>query len=324
MKIQLITPAKKYSKNGNRTSALRWAKFLRNQGHWVDIETQYNGAACELLIALHAKHAANAVNLYRSFYPQGPLIVALGGTDVNTFLDTDREITLNCMEQADALVCLHSKICDRLPSHLHSKLHFIRQSAMPLASARKPSKRNFDICMVGHLRTEKDPLRAAMALRLLPESSRIRLFHLGKAHDKKWAQAASREQKENHRYNWLGEVPSWRVRREYIKTNLMVLTSTQEGGANVLSEAIAANVPIIASDIPGNTGLLGSDYPGLFKKCDEHHLANLLQQAESDPVFLKCLERACHMLRPKFLPDCESKKWNELVKSVISQVQVCH
>lgn len=321
MEINLITPAKKYSRNGNRTSAIRWAGFLRKNGHKVKINTKYDGSPCDLMIALHAWRAAPAINLYKSYYPSGPLVVALGGTDVNTFLKSEPETTLNSMEHADALVCLHNQISEKLPNHLLSKLHVIYQSAKPLSSPRKVSKRNFDICVIGNLRKEKDPMRAALAVRLLPKASRVRLFHLGKAYNDDWAQAAIKEQLQNFRYNWLGDVPGWRVRYELSKTYLMALTSTQEGGANVISEAIVAGVPIIASNIPGNTGLLGMDYPGLYPLGDEHALAEIFLQAENDQAFLMRLSKACNLLRPKFLPKSESDKWNNLITYVGSQAQ---
>jgi hypothetical protein len=43
-----------------------------------------------------------------------------------------------------------------------------------------------------------------------------------------------------------------------------------EGGANVVSEALVAGVPMIASEIPCNAGLLGKDYPGYYPAGDEH------------------------------------------------------
>ena len=316
MKISLITPAKKHSRNGNRTSAIRWAGFLRDFGHRVRIDTEYDGSRCDLMIALHAWRSAEAINRYTSLYPGNPLIVALGGTDVNTFLKTDPDVTLPSMEKADALVCLHDRIGEVLPDHLIRKLHVIHQSARPLQSPRKPAKQNFDICLIGHLREEKDPLRAALAVRLVPAQSRLRLIHLGKAHNENWAKAANKEQSSNPRYHWLGDVPAWRVRREYSKTRLMVLTSSQEGGANVISEAIVAGVPVIASDIPGNTGLLGQDYPGLYPLGDERALADKLMMAEDDSRVLKQLEKACQALRPRFLPKRESALWNGLVTGV--------
>lgn len=319
MKINLITPAKKHSKSGNRTSAERWASFLKAAGHQVDINTEYDGSPCDLMIALHAWRSAGAVSKYKMLFPNGPLIVALGGTDVNTFLESDPDVTLSTMEKADALVCLHDQITDALPPHLRPKLNVIYQSANPLKSPRKPVMQHFDICVIGHLRDEKDPLRTALAARLLPTTSKIRVIHLGKAHNATWAKAALKEQSENPRYHWRGEVTAGQVQREYAKTRLMVLSSNQEGGANVISEAIAAGVPVIASDIPGNTGLLGKDYPGLFTLGDEQALAKLLSKAETEPEYLAELEQKCAALRPRFLPEREAKSWLELIRKLTNR-----
>ena len=316
MKITLITPAKKHSKNGNRTSAVRWARFLGAQGHTTQISTEYDGAPCDLMIALHAWRSADAIDLYKQKNPNGPLIVALGGTDVNTFLKSAPAVTLPAMEKADALVCLHDQIHEALPKHLIKKLHVIAQSATPLTSPRKPSKRHFDICVIGHLRDEKDPLRTALAAGLLPETSKIRVIHLGKAHNDTWKNAAIKEQTANPRYHWKGEVTAGQVRREFAKTQLMVLSSNQEGGANVISEAITAGVPIIASNIPGNTGLLGKDYPGLYPVHDEQALSVLLNKVETDWDFLAQLQKACQNLRERFTPEQEAAAWNGLINTL--------
>ncbi len=66
-----------------------------------------------------------------------------------------------------------------------------------------------------------------------------------------------------------------------------------EGGANVVSEALIAGVPVIASRIPGNVGMLGEDYPGYYQVEDEHELAVLLNRAEQDPAFYEALHFFC-------------------------------
>ena len=316
MKISLITPAKKHSKNGNRTSAVRWAGFLRKGGHQVRIDMVYENEPTDLMIALHAWRSASSVARYRARYPNGPLIVVLGGTDVNTFLKSDPEVTENTMDEANALVCLHDLIADVLPPRFQNKLHVVKQSALPLPRPRQPSVRHFDVCVVGHLRDEKDPFRTALAARQLPETSRLRVIHLGKAHTPTWARQAAAEMKRNPRYLWKGEVPNWRVRREYLRTQLMVISSNQEGGANVVSEALVAGVPVIASDIPGNIGLLGQDYHGYYPVGDETALAVLLHRAETDPEFLKGLVQHGRQLQENFLPHQEAAGWHRVVKLV--------
>jgi|TARA_B110000259_G_scaffold67718_1_gene79716 putative glycosyltransferase (TIGR04348 family) len=313
VKINLVTPAKKNDRNGNRTSALRWAKLLQQLGHKVQVESEYNNEAVDLLIVLHAFRSAQSIERYKLLYPHGPLVVALGGTDINTYLKTDPEVTLKSIHLADTLVCLHDLIAHELPTEYLPKLHVIYQSAGALSQQKKPRIRTFDVCVIGNLRPEKDPFRTVIASQLLPIESRIRVVHLGKAINSKWQQEALKFAQNSPRYYWRGEVPKWQVRQELSRTRIMVISSNQEGGANVISEALMAGVPIIASKISGNVGLLGADYPGYFELGNEKALAKLLYRAETDPVFLSLLERSCVRLALKFTAEFESLAWQSLL-----------
>ena len=93
----------------------------------------------------------------------------------------------------------------------------------------------------------------------------------------------------------------------------MVISSKAEGGANVVSEAIVAGVPVIASDIDGNIGLLGRRYGGYFKMGDEIALRKVLLKAENDPEFLARLTRQVATLAPKFVPEQEQESWRKLI-----------
>ena len=316
MKIHLVTPAKENSRNGNRTSAVRWAGLLREIGHRVKIDTDYNGEPTDLVIALHAWRSAAAIRRYRETRPDGPLVVALGGTDVYTYLKTDPATTIASMQTADALVCLHDLIADELPLQFRQKLSVIRQSALPLPRPRNPSKRYFDICVIGHLREEKDPFRTALAARLLPPESKTRVLHYGKAQSPKWVEQAEAEMRINPRYRWKGEVSAGQIRQALIRANLMVISSVQEGGANVVSEALVANVPIIASEISGNIGLLGSDFAGYFRVGDEVSLAERIRQAEVEERFLESLEQQGRALASLFTPDQELAAWQKVLAAI--------
>ena len=169
------------------------------------------------------------------------------------------------MERASALVCLHDLVWRSIPQVFRNKLKVIYQSSDPLTAPRSPSKNRFELCVIGHLRDEKDSLRPALAARLLPQNSRIRIVHLGKAHNAEWEEKVKLEASVNTRFDWIGEVPRWSVRRQYQRSHAMIISSNMEGGANVLSEAIVCGLPVIASDIDGNIGLLGEDYEGYFR-----------------------------------------------------------
>src|SRR5690606_10448280 len=163
----------------------------------------------------------------------------------------------------------------------------------------------FDLCVIGHLREEKDPLRAALAARLLPPESRIHILQAGKAQHNSWARAARQEMANNSRYQWLGELPREQASQLMGQCRAMVISSTMEGGANVVSEACRAGLPVLASDIPGNRGLLGEDYPGYFPARDDRTLAELMNRAETDAEFLAELKKQVIKLAASFTPERE-------------------
>jgi putative glycosyltransferase (TIGR04348 family) len=316
MKIILITPAKKLSKSGNRTTALRWARILRALGYKVSIQRDWDGSAADMMVAIHAWRSAASIERFRQRFPSRPLLVILSGTDIYSYQHSHPQQTLKSMDLADTLVCLHDRVHQVIPQEFTHKLHVLHQSALPLKSARRPARRSFDICVIGHLREEKDPLRAAYAARHLDEASRLRLFHLGKAYNEEWANAAREEMKINQRYRWLGEVGGWRVRQEFVKTHVMVISSIMEGGANVVSEAVIAGVPILASRIDGNVGLLGEDYPGYYEAKNTEALLALLQRCENEADFLHLLLEYADRCKHLFDPVREQAQWQSLLQKL--------
>ncbi len=316
MKIILITPAKKQSKTGNRVTATRWERLLRHIGHRITVQSDWDGTPGDIMVAIHAWRSAPSIARYRQQFPGRPLVVALSGTDIYRFQHSHPEETLRSMEMADALVCLHDLVYRAIPEPYREKLHVIHQSAVPLKRARSPSILTFDVCVVGHLREEKDPFRAAYAARTLPEQSRLRVIHLGKAHNDEWAAQARAEMEINPRYHWRGEVGVWQVREQFLKTHALVHSSIMEGGANVISEALVAGVPVIASDIDGNVGLLGEDYPGYYPVENTGGLCALLQRAETDQNFLQRLHEHGNERKYLFTPERESRQWQTLLDNL--------
>lgn len=313
MHIIIITPAKIKSLSGNRATAQRWAFFLQQLGHIVTISDKWDESPCDLMIALHAWRSADVIASFKRKYPSHPLIVAMTGTDLYGFIHSYPEPTLASIEAADQLVVLHDKAYLALPEGVWDKVNIIYQSAIPLPFAINRYRRSFDICVVGHLRDEKDPLRTAYAVRDLPESSRIRVRHYGKAHNEYWAELAHREMQINPRYHWYGEVKHWQIRQAYARCHLMVLSSIMEGGANVISEATVAGLPVIASDIVGSIGLLGEDYPGYYPVQDTDALRERLTKAENDAEFMQLLEQCCNQQAKQFLPEVEGQQWEVLL-----------
>ena len=312
MRILLVTPAPPKSRAGNRATATRWAQILRRLGHQVTLMVDYAGEDADLMIALHAWRSADAIQRFAREHPQRMLIVTITGTDAYRFMHSHAETTLRSIELADALVGLHDLIHLTLPRNQRHKMHVIFQSAQPITH-RQPYQRFFHVSVMGHLREEKDPMRPALAARHLPQDSRIRIHQYGKAHSPQWAEVAHKEMEGNARYTWHGEVPHYKIRQVYRRTHLLVLPSRMEGGANVISEAVVAGVPVVASDIDGTTGLLGKDYPGYYPLEDELALCDLLYRCETDTSFYQTLQQACRRKQALFTPQAEEASWRKLL-----------
>lgn len=288
MDIVLITPVPAQSRQGNRVTAVRWARILRGLGHRVTVAQAYDGTAYDCMIALHARRSFAAIERFHHAYPERPLLVALTGTDLYGDIRTSQDAQ-HALEFASHLILLQPKGVEELASHLRPKARVIYQSVPRPTRTWPKAKTTFDVCVLGHLREVKDPLRTALAARRLPATSRLRVIHLGKALSDDMARCARMEMAENPRYHWRGERPRWQALRTLARSHLLVLSSLLEGGANVISEALACQVPIVASYIPGSIGLLGEAYPGYFPVQDTAALAQVLSRAETDTAFYHAL-----------------------------------
>jgi putative glycosyltransferase (TIGR04348 family) len=306
MRIALVTPAKAGSRAGNRHTALRWAAMLRKAGHKVIVSTEWEpNDKDDLLLALHARRSHGSIRRFRETHPGKPTVLALTGTDVYRDIHTDRDAKQS-LEWATRFVVLQPKAIDELPRRLRSKAHVVYQSCSTTLK-HKPVERKFRLCVIGHLREEKDPLRGLYALRHLPAECNIELIQIGDSLDDRLADEARRGMEQDKRYRWLGSVPHSRALKILASSHAMIISSRMEGGANVVSEALRIGVPVIASRISGNVGLLGDQYGGYYPPGNERALAALILRAASEPRFYRARVRQLARLRPITAPGNEKR-----------------
>ena len=324
----MISPGWPRRGGGNTVTALRWRRRLRELGARVHTAATYAGEPADLLVALHARKSAAAVELFHARFPRRPIVVALTGTDLYRDLPRGGRAAarvLRSLALAHRIVLLQPRARKALPPRQRRKAVTILQSSVPARTQRSRSgshrgragrRTPIDVAVVANLRPVKDPLRAALAARRLPATSRIRIVHAGRALSPGYAQRARREMQVNPRYRWLGERSHAATRRLVARSRALVLSSRLEGGANVVSEAIVAGVPVLASRIEGSISLLGERYPGYFPAGDTARLAALLDRIESDARFAAALGRSVRRLAPSFTPARERAVWAALLRGL--------
>jgi len=186
----------------------------------------------------------------------------LFGSDIYRDLSPTRKrqsaTAARSLNDCDGIILLQPLMARNLKAAWKKKSSVV---LMDVPKVKAPSKRRsgstLNVCVVGHLRYEKDPLRAAMAVRKLPRDVSINVTHAGQALFDSLQHRADRESSQNANWNWLGSVDYGAVQRLMRSSDILVNSSRSEGAPNVLFEAISWRLPIIASRIDGHVGVLG-------------------------------------------------------------------
>lgn len=310
--LLLVSPAPPTAVLGNGVTADRWCRILADLGLGVETSDRYASGQYSGLIALHAGKSGESILRFRSAHPAAPVVLALTGTDLYPSLNANG-VDPAVLAAADRIVVLQERGLDQLPAGLRERTRVIVQSMPPIAP-ETPDDSVFEVAFLAHLRSVKDPLLAAKAARLLPPESKVRITHVGAGLDDELALSAKEESSDNARYDWLGALPRTEALAVLARSRLLVLTSRHEGGANVVTEALAAQVPVLSTEIAGSVGLLGAAYPGYFPVGDARALAALLRAVELDlngiytRLTVACGERS-HIVDPL----TESNAWASLL-----------
>jgi putative glycosyltransferase (TIGR04348 family) len=317
LKIQVVTPPLPHTQSGNELTAFRYARLLRRLGHSVAVDTSWGGQACDVLVALHARRSHASIADFAERYPSRPLIVVLTGTDLYRDIHSDAQAQLS-LELASQLVVLQAMGVQELPESMRAKTRVIYQSAPPVRARAVAPTRTFRVTVVGHLRPEKDPFRTALAARKLPTGSRARIVQVGAALSDDMARQAHEEATLNPRFRWLGPKRHWQARRLLASSHLTSITSVMEGSSNVLCEALASCVPVVASRISGLIGTLGDDFPAYFRVGDTDALAQLLERLEFDCAFYDRVREHCRSKADLVRPERELAAWAAMIADVVS------
>lgn len=307
--VVIVSPALADANNGNWRTACRWQQLLAGQAavrivkEWPDA----TAAGDRVMLALHARRSADAIAAWAQAHPGRGLAVVLTGTDLYQDILADAQAQRS-LDLAQRLVVLQECGPDALSPEHRRKARVIYQSAPsqpPLAKAADV----LDAVMVGHLRAVKAPEVLWAAARALPPTDGIRITHIGDGTDAPaLAEEARRTARDCPHYRWLGALPHEETLALIRAAHVLVHTSTLEGGAHVILEAVRCGTPVLATRMPGNVGMLGADYEGYFPVGDGAALAALLRACRADQPgsgLLARLGAQCALRAPLFDPAAE-------------------
>lgn len=267
------------------------------------------------MIALHARKSHDSIARFHARHPARPLVVVLTGTDLYRDIQVDASAQ-SSLGMATLLVTLQDMGRLELPRRLRARARTVYQSARVLRWAQPP-RECFRVCVLGHLREEKDPFRAALALAHLPEARDLEVVHVGDALSRAMAEEARRLMRTESRYRWVGGVPHSRALAWLARSHLLVVSSRMEGGANVICEASRLGVPVVASRVRGNVGMLGRDYRGYYPLEDDVALARIIARAHADPRFYARLKAGIDARGARFAPAAERRALLAVVREAV-------
>jgi nicotinic acid mononucleotide adenylyltransferase len=127
--IVIVSPALQDANNGNWQTAKRWATLLSKHHRtrivkdWPDELAQSD----DILLALHARRSASAVQAWQAQRGSGQLVVVLTGTDLYRDIHTDTQAKQS-LDSASKLIVLQPLGIKELPSQHRRKTQVVLQS----------------------------------------------------------------------------------------------------------------------------------------------------------------------------------------------------
>jgi glycosyltransferase involved in cell wall biosynthesis len=201
------------------------------------------------------------------------------------------------LARADRIVCISPEIEEEARGLGFEPARFLRipngvdvERFARATPAELPGPEGERLLFVGALRREKrlPELLRAFA-RVAAARPRARLFIAGDGSERASAEAMARELNLGEKVTFLGDRRD--VPELLAAADAFVLTSESEGLSNAILEALAAGLPIVASDIPGNRHLLTNEREALLVPHDGA-LAAAIERVLADRALAERLGRA--------------------------------
>lgn len=324
MNILIIAPKVQSNNSGNQATAKRWQQLLIEARHQVEISDSFQAQIPDILIAIHLRKSHQSIVDFKSKFPSKPLITLGAGTDLYRDLSNQKYIDIikKSIKLSDTILVLQNLATSLFDEEAQKKVTVIYQStdidSFPTKVDPHSDKKEFRVVVIGHPREIKDSLRAALASRELPSHSNIKVKLCGKPANSELLALIQQEAASNSRFHWQGELSRKQTWSTLRSSDVMVISSLGEGGANVVSEACVIGLPVLATKIDGNIGLLGEGYQGYFQPRGTKQLSSLMLRCEQNKAFLQTLREQIKSKSNLFSKQQESLTLQKVILNLTS------
>jgi len=186
----------------------------------------------------------------------------------------------------DAVVTVSKTLADEISSkfQIPEKTYFIPNGVSIPREKMKEENNNYVFLFAGSLIPRKGVEVLIKAFIKVNSKLDAKLVIGGDGLEKKRLESLVQENKISDNIKFLGEIPSNEVQNQMLKSKCFVLPSFSEGTPNVIKEAMACSIPVIATNISGNPELVKHGKTGLlFEPGDIETLAKHLCFAINNP-----------------------------------------
>lgn len=280
LRILILTPTTLPDISGNAITAERWRLALIEKGVDVHVLATEGLDVSNLLgcignlkpHVIHAHHVSRAGALMLDprivdRYPRLPLVISPAGTDLYARAGQtyDRE---SIVHRVCAMACVivtqgawtAEKLSELFPDvesrilHIPKAVTWFGGDSFDLRKSAGWSPEHFVFFLPAGIRPVKRNLETLFSMKeIYTIRPRVRLFLAGPPLDQEYAVRFQEEMERNSEFvKWIPVISHGSMRSAYGSADVIINGSSSEGLSNAVLEAIAANLPILASDIPGN------------------------------------------------------------------------
>lgn len=184
----------------------------------------------------------------------------------------------------------------------------------------KRSADKFTIICVSRVTPRKGVRFLIQAFKILSgRYTHARLLIVGDGNEKKSLEDLVQALGMNDKVEFAGPIPHEKILAYYQKANVFVLPSLNEGMSNVMLEALACGLPIVATDTGGTKELLTDGVNGLVVRMrDADDLAEKIEKLILDPQLEKTMSQESRKLAETLSWSNVAREYADLYKKTVA------